>query len=580
MGEAGYYIGVDVGTGSARAVMLQHDGAALALEEHPIKRQELRVDFITQSSSEIWSAVCHCVRGVVTKSGVNPRLVKGIGFDATCSLVAVDAVTGDAVPVGPNFDDSTQNIILWMDHRATRETDAINATGDRCLKYVGGQMSVEMELPKIKWLKGHMPRGQFTKCKFFDLPDYLTFMATAKDRRSFCSAVCKQGLLPPGVDGSEGHWSPEFLEAVGLSELIDTNFVQLGGTSESKPKFLTAGQPVGQLTLEASEQFGLSTSCIVASGVIDAYAGWIGSVGAKFDQSHKSSGLDVAITRLALIAGTSTCHIMLSKGPQFVPGVWGPYRDVLIPGYWCAEGGQSCTGALLAHILETHPAHEELVRLAAKQQVSHFEYLGLMLDTLMMKRQVRNVLELSRSFFLYGDFHGNRSPLADPSMRATVIGQSMDVSIESLAVEYLAACEFIALQTRQIVETMVRNGHVVECVYMSGGQCRNSLLMQLIADSVGVPVVLPKYTDCCVVFGAALLACCASKGCDGIEADQSTRLWDIMTAMTPMGTRVLPNDDSSFERKYMDAKYGIFLDMIERQKLYRSQMDQVFRSIT
>ena len=46
---------------------------------------------------------------------------------------------------------------MWMDHRAADETAAINATRDPALAYVGGEVSIEMELPKVLWLRRHFP---------------------------------------------------------------------------------------------------------------------------------------------------------------------------------------------------------------------------------------------------------------------------------------------------------------------------------------------------------------------------------------------------------------------------------------
>lgn len=100
---------------------------------------------------------------------------------------------------------------------------------------------------------------------------------------------------------------------------------------------------------------GLPPGIAVGSGVIDAYAGWIGTVGAKvrltgdaINSGEAKNHVSQAFTRLAAVAGTSTCHLAMSEKPVFVDGVWGPYRDVLIPNYWLAEGGQSATGELLS----------------------------------------------------------------------------------------------------------------------------------------------------------------------------------------------------------------------------------------
>lgn len=73
-----------------------------------------------------------------------------------------------------------QNVILWMDHRARKEAEFINSKNHRVLRYVGGKISLEMETPKIIWLKNHLPRDAFWDKvgRFFDLPDFLTWKAT------------------------------------------------------------------------------------------------------------------------------------------------------------------------------------------------------------------------------------------------------------------------------------------------------------------------------------------------------------------------------------------------------------------
>ena len=61
----------------------------------------------------------------------------------------------------------------------------------------------------------------------------------------------------------------------------------------------------------------------------------------------------------ALICGTSTCHMCITKHATFVPGIWGPYLSALVPNFWLNEGGQSATGALIDHIIDSHPAKSE-----------------------------------------------------------------------------------------------------------------------------------------------------------------------------------------------------------------------------
>jgi ribulose kinase len=118
-----------------------------------------------------------------------------------------------------------------------------------------------------------------------------------------------------------------------------------------------------------------------------------------------------AFTRLAAVAGTSTCHLAMSRHPIFVNGVWGPYRDVLLPGYWMAEGGQSATGELLKHVLETHPAYNEALSSANSHDISIYDFLNRHLEELSQKSKTPSVHYLGRHVFFYGDLWGNRSPM-------------------------------------------------------------------------------------------------------------------------------------------------------------------------
>lgn len=156
-------------------------------------------------------------------------MVRGIGFDATCSLAVFSTDTDSPVSVTASTFDSDRNVILWLDHRAVKETEKINATGHKVLQYVGGKMSVEMEIPKIVWLKNNMPAAVFAKCKFYDLVDALTHLATGGETRSLCSLVCKQGYLPKGIEGSEPGWQKDFLDEIGLQDFCDEDFRRLGG---------------------------------------------------------------------------------------------------------------------------------------------------------------------------------------------------------------------------------------------------------------------------------------------------------------------------------------------------------------
>ncbi|KAJ8099746.1 hypothetical protein POJ06DRAFT_254385 [Lipomyces tetrasporus] len=574
-----FYIGIDVGTGSARACIIDSKGEIRAVASKNIQRWEPKPDYYNQSSDDIWDACCDCVKRVLADSKVPATSVHGMGFDGTCSLVVLRESDDAPVAVGPDFKDHNQNIVLWMDHRCPDETAKINATGHTLLKYVGGQMSIEMEIPKVKWLKDHMPAGEFEKCKFYDLADFLTHRATKSESRSFCSIVCKQGYVPVGVDGSMKGWSAEFLEKIGLPELVEDNFRRIGGVLGENGTILSAGEYLGGLCEQAAEDMGLVPGIAVGSGVIDAYAGWIGTVAAtisdekwaEIEDVGEKDDLAVATHRLAAVAGTSTCHLAITKESVFVPGVWGPYRDVLLPNYWMAEGGQSATGALLHHVLTSHAAYPEAKTLADKAGISVFEFLNKRLEQLQTEQNAPTLEHLVKHYYFYGDLHGNRSPIASAKMKGSVVGLSMDISVDALAIEYLAAVEFIGLQTRHIISALNDAGHAITSIFLSGGQCRNPVLTSLMASCTGMPVVIPKYIDAAVVLGAAMLG---AKAGSHDDRGHTAGLWEIMKSMSGPGRVVYPSRHLA-EIKLINAKYKIFLDMARRQQEYRSLVDAV-----
>lgn len=126
-----------------------------------------------------------------------------------------------------------------------------------------------------------------------------------------------------------------------------------------------------------------------------------------------------------------------------------------------------------------------------------------------------------------GAFFAQWRPLSYNSTHAST---SQDNSLINLAKTYHATLLAIALQTRHIVDTLNAAGHAVTSIYMSGGQAKNTELMQLFADVCDVPVVLPVDSDGAVVLGAAMLGRFAAEAHSRDKEAQAERLWDIMVS--------------------------------------------------
>jgi FGGY-family pentulose kinase len=547
------FIGVDVGTGSARAGIFDAAGKRRAVATEPIRTWKPQADFVEQSSADIWRAVCEVVRAAVTSAGVDAMQISGIGFDATCSLVALDA-DDKPVSVSPT-DDDEQNIIVWMDHRALEQAQRINEIGHPVLKYVGNRISPEMQTPKLLWLKEHHRRAWKRAARFFDLPDFLTYRATGVDARSLCTTVCKWTYL--GHEESDdldtiGRWDPTYFEAIGLEELVEEDFARIGRRVRPMGEAIPGG-----LSKKAAAELGLLEGTAVGVGIIDAHAGGLGVLGAAL--GGKAPTTAEFEQRLALIGGTSSCHMAASRERKFIEGVWGPYFSAMIPGLWLTEGGQSATGALIDHIIFSHARAGELQEQAKEEGKTVYQLLNKRLSALAEQRAFR--AELTQDLHVLPYFHGNRSPRADATLRGMVSGLGLSDTLDDLALLYLATIQAIAYGTRHIIEEMNRAGYNINTIFACGGGTKNPVFLREHADITGCRIVLPEEPEA-VLLGSAILGATAARAFDSVP--------DAMAAMNSPGDVLEPAGGAV--REYHDAKYGVFHRMCDDFLAYRRLM--------
>jgi D-ribulokinase len=505
--SARYVIGVDVGTGSARAGLFDLSGRMLASAKHDITVFHAPGSIVEQSSGEIWNAVCQAVKQALSQASVSPAQVAGIGFDATCSLVVLGE-GGQPLAVGPS-EQPERNIIVWMDHRAARQAERINAGGHDVLKYVGGRISPEMETPKLLWLLENRPREFNAAWQFFDLADFLTWRATGDLSRSTCTVTCKWTYL-----AHERRWDESYFQSVGLGVLAQEAFARIG------QNVVDPGTPLGNgLTEEAAFELGLRAGTPVGAGMIDAHAGGIGTVGADGD----------AQSCLAYVFGTSSCTMTTTRQPVFVPGVWGPYFAAMVPNAWLNEGGQSVAGAAIDHLLSMHPAAPDAQRLAQDAG----ESLPAMLAGLAAQKadSLSQTAELAKGLHVVPEFLGNRAPLADPQARAIIAGLGMESDLDSLVALYIAGICGIGYGLRQIIEAQAAAGAPIQRVVISGGAGRGDLVRQLLADVTGKPVLATQAEEP-VLLGAAILG--------GVAGGQFHDVASAMAGMSHIGKSYEP----------------------------------------
>jgi ribulose kinase len=272
----------------------------------------------------------------------------------------------------------------------------------------------------------------------------------------------------------------------------------------------------------------------VAQGGIDAHAGEIalGAVGAG---------------DLALILGSSTCHMAQSPTPVFA-NIWGPYPDALVEGMYTLEGGQTATGSILQWLVERFGSDAVLQAKSRDQEV--FAYLDGLADALPAGSEGLLVLDY---------FQGNRTPHKDPLARGTVVGLTLKHTLAHL---YRAAVEGICFGTRQILDDMATHGFALERIVAGGGGAKSRLWTQVQADVLGRPIHLPRDKET-MALGAAIWA--------GLGAGVFTTYQDAIDRMVHIERAVAPVPE---RRAAYDTLYREYVDLYP---MVRSTMHSLAR---
>jgi D-ribulokinase len=514
------FVGVDVGTSSARAGVFDETGQLLGIARRPIETWHETGDIVEQSSNDVWNACAAAVRAAMAEAAISPEFVKGIGFDATCSLVVL-APDGAPVTVSGSGDPQ-RNVVVWMDHRAVAEAHEINETQDDVLRYVGGSISPEMEMPKLLWLKRHLSASFEAAGHFFDLADFLSWRATGSLARSMCTVTCKWNFL-----AHEKRWSAPYFRRIGLEELVSAQYARIG------TDIVPPGTPLGNgLSAEAAKELGLHVGTPLGASLIDAHAGGIGAIGGRLARDAPVNVCD----RLAYIMGTSACIMATTSEPRFVPGVWGPYYSGMVPGFWLNEGGQSAAGAAVDHLLRSHPAYAEASAAARSAGVEIIEFLERRI--IARAGNAGAAAAFARDIHVLPEFLGNRSPYADPNSRAVIAGLDLDTDIGSMERLFIAGLCGLAYGLAEVVDAFAAHQVQSNIIVMGGGAGRSPLVRQIMADTTGLTVALPQ-TQEPVLLGAAMLGAVASGACASIG--------ETMASMSALGQLSEPTSPSMAE---------------------------------
>jgi len=543
------YAGVDVGSSAIRVAVIDDSGQILHVETEKLDYHQSKVNpkFVTQSSTQIYQNYEKCMGRITRKLG-SDTVVRSIGCAATCSMAVMKrSANGELVPYPVNygFTDPDQNIVFWMDSRASKEAKDMNKLLEKksVLDYYGGALIEEMAIPKAKYLIDNILDEDIDDIVFFDLHDFLTYTIAQNSPQIEHIVHASNKGNPVALDGELKGWSISFLKSIGLDQLAKDNFRSIGRLEKSNEvDFLPIPVAGSKLATTADGK-------VICQGVIDCYSSWIASCGKDF------------LNTLTMVAGTSTCFLLAHNVPTPVTGIWGPYYGI-IDGYLVSEGGQSTTGKLIEHLFETHPAFKELESMGANV----FQSLEKLIDE--YEKDGGNIHFQSKEMFLYGDLSGNRTPYADGDMRGAFIGESTDTSIKDLVLRYVCILEFLALQTKQILQML--SSHHIKKIIISGSQAKNQRLVKLLALVTGLPVEVsnsnPEFAG---AKGASYL---------GLSAYKDIPIAELIETLNQQGQVYDSKRDGNQKLvNLLEVKYKVMVDMAEKQREYRSWVSRALQ---
>ncbi len=476
-------LGLDFGTESARALLVEiATGAEIAIEEFayphgvieerlPDSDVKLEPEWALQDPDDYLAALRRLIPAVLRAAHASPDEVVGIGVDFTaCTVVATDAEYRPLCDL-PEFRDRPHAWVkLWKHHAAQDEADRMTeiaqAYGEPFLARYGGKISSEWLWPKIWQVANEDPDLFAHAARFIEAGDWIVQRLTGVDTRSACQA------------GYKGCWSAEhgYPSAEFLARL-DPRLADAVGT-RVLPNVLPLGHRAGGLTPEGAALTGLNPGTPVAVSVIDAHV-----AAPAATMSHPG--------QLLMIMGTSLCHIALGKEDRPMEGVAGVVQDGILPGFAGYEAGQAAVGDLFVWFTR-HGVPASLRDEAERTGVSVYDLL----------EERAAALRPGESGVLALDWwNGNRSPLMDATLSGLFVGMTLDTRPEHL---YRALIEATAFGTRLIVETMRRQGIIVDEILCCGGLAeKNALLMQIYADVLQMELKVARSSQTCAL-GAAI----------------------------------------------------------------------------
>jgi len=509
-----YVIGIDFGTDSVRAVIVQVTGKPLAeaVRYYPRWRDgkyiDSSVNMFRQHPLDYLEGLEESIKELLSKVPNNiVNSIKAISVDTTGSTpVAVD-VEGSPLALKDEFKDNPNAMfILWKDHTAVKEADEINYLsknwdGVDYTKYIGGIYSSEWFWAKILHTLREDDKIKNAAYSWVEHCDWIPFELTGgndvrKMKRSRCAA------------GHKAMWHEDF-GGLPCEDFLISIDPLLGGLRERLYEdTYTSDQSAGIISEEWAEKLGLPNDVEIGVGAFDAH---MGAVGGEIEPYY-----------LSKVMGTSTCDILVAPeeeaGDKLVKGICGQVSGSVIPGMLGLEAGQSAFGDVYAWFknvlmwpMQNVIQESDVLSESQKEQLLN-EAADKMIPVLTKKARLLHGKETG--IMALDWLNGRRTPDANQLLKGAIWG--LDLSSDAPKI-FKALVEATCFGAKVIVDRFVEEGIPIKGIIGLGGVAKKSpYIMQTLADILNMPIKIAQ-TDQTVALGAAMFAATVAGLYSGID---------------------------------------------------------------
>jgi xylulokinase len=435
-------LGIDVGTGGTRAVLLDDTGRVLsaATAEHT-EMASPQLGWAEQDPRDWWRAARAAVKDCLAQTNTNASEIAAIGLSGQMhGLVMLDAA-GEVV----------RPALIWCDQRTEEECRAITERvgAKRLIDLVANPALTGFTLPKIWWVRAHEPKN-WSRVRSVMLPkDYVRFKLTGARATDVADA---SGTLM--FDVVNRRWSAEMLQASDLQ-------------SEILPEVFESPEITGRVSKEGAESSGLREGTPVVAGGGDQAAGAVGMgivEPGNVSATIGTSGVVFAATSSPVVEPKGRIHTFCHA----------------IPGRWHVMGVTQGAGLSLRWFRD--------------------QFGGASYDVLMKEAAAAPA---GADGLLWAPYlMGERTPHLDPNARGALVGLTAQ---HTRAHVIRAILEGVAFSLRDTFTIFRDLGVPVKSIRLGGGGARSPLWQQIQADVYGMPVNLIAAEEG-AAYGAALLA--------------------------------------------------------------------------